>query len=308
MPKHRNDGIIFNFENSFFHSVESYDFIDVWQIGEISVEPGYEIQEHTQLCHEITYIISGSGTFYGGEERAALIPGDIHVISKGMKHRIVSDSGTNLRFANIGFEFNGAVEESLKPLVELFSDGSNRCLHDPGELRLLMTMLINNMYSKAVYNRMMVGCFLKQILIHVYRLAVADHGDSFLLGAKEERSGLSVYNIIHYVDKNLCEFPGIEDVAKALGYSRSYISHMFKEEMGVTLQEYLCRKKIEATLELLLNQKYTVTQIAMMLNYSSIQAFSKAFRRIMGCSPTEYQLCHGKDTKDNDQKATNEPD
>jgi AraC-like DNA-binding protein len=68
---------------------------------------------------------------------------------------------------------------------------------------------------------------------------------------------------------------------------------MFKEAMGISLQEYICNKKIEASLDFLKDQKYTVTQIAMMLNYASVQSFCKAFRKVKGCSPTEYQKRHG---------------
>jgi AraC-like DNA-binding protein len=104
---------------------------------------------------------------------------------------------------------------------------------------------------------------------------------------------LTPYAVIRYVDTNLFEFPEVSDIAKALGYSQSYISHMFKEAMGISLQEYICNKKIEASLDFLKDQKYTVTQIAMMLNYASVQSFCKAFRKVKGCSPTEYQKRHG---------------
>jgi AraC-like DNA-binding protein len=140
---------------------------------------------------------------------------------------------------------------------------------------------------------MMVECYLKLILTDVYRMAVLDAPEVFLQKKSTTSVKLTPYAVIRYVDKNFFEFPGIAAISKALGYSQSYISHMFRDKMGITLQEYICRKKIEASLDFLKYQKYTVTQIAMMLNYASVQSFSKAFRKALGCSPTEYQKLHG---------------
>jgi AraC-like DNA-binding protein len=92
----------------------------------------------------------------------------------------------------------------------------------------------------------------------------------------------------------------VNTLAQMLGYNAKYISHIFKEKMGITLQEYICKKKIEASLDLLKYQKNTITQIAMMLNYASVQSFGKAFRKVMGCSPTEYQKTHGLEMSNED--------
>ena len=293
MVKNSQEGFIFQFDNSFPDKAEEYDFIKIWQISEYSIEPNREIVEHVQYCNEITYIISGKGTFYNGDEQVTLQQGDIHVIGKGISHRIVPEERSNLRFANIGFEFADNIDESLLDIRRLFEETPYMTLRDNGDVRILMTMLVNEMQAKKEHCHMMVECYLKLILTDVYRMAVLDAPEVFLQKKSTTSVKLTPYAVIRYVDKNFFEFPGIADISKALGYSQSYISHMFRDKMGITLQEYICRKKIEASLDFLKYQKYTVTQIAMMLNYASVQSFSKAFRKAMGCSPTEYQKLHG---------------
>lgn len=293
MVKNSQEGFIFQFDNSFPDKAEEYDFIKIWQISEYSIEPDREIVEHVQYCNEITYIISGKGTFYNGDEQVTLQQGDIHVIGKGISHRIVPEERSNLRFANIGFEFADNIDESLLDIRRLFEETPYMTLRDNGDVRILMTMLVNEMQAKKEHCHMMVECYLKLILTDVYRMAVLDAPEVFLQKKSTTSVKLTPYAVIRYVDKNFFEFPGIADISKALGYSQSYISHMFRDKMGITLQEYICRKKIEASLDFLKYQKYTVTQIAMMLNYASVQSFSKAFRKAMGCSPTEYQKLHG---------------
>lgn len=305
MDTSRKDGYIFNFDNAFPGRTGEFDFVSVRQIGEFSIEQDREIPLHTQDCHEITYVISGKGIFFSDGEQTSLQTGDIHVISKGVAHRIVPDRRSNLRFANIGFVFNDRLPDSFRPIKAVFEGTAAICLKDKGEIRLLMTQLINEMYAKAAYSHMMAESYIKQILIHIYRLTAAQPPKAFI-PKKTPAARLSPYAIIRYVDDNLYDFPDIEQIAQALGYSQSYISHIFKEKMGITLQEYICRKKIEASLDLLKYQKNTITQIAMMLNYASVQSFGKAFRKVMGCSPTEYQKTHGLEMSNEDGDPGNE--
>lgn len=299
MPGTPMEGFIFNFDNTFSGKPADFDFIRVWQIGECNIEHDREIQSHRQGCHEITYVISGKGTFYSDGEPVKLQPGDVHMISKGVVHRIVPAERSNLRFANIGFEFGDALPDSFRPVRELFEKTPYMCLKDKGEIRILMSQLINEMYAKTAQSHLMAECYIKLILIHVFRLTETERPRIFS-PKKSPATRLSLYTIIRYVEDNFMDFPGFEEMANALGYSQSYISHVFKEKMGLTLQEYVGKKKIEASLDFLKYQKYSITQIAMMLNYASVQSFGKAFRKVMGCSPTEYQRLHGIKTSNED--------
>lgn len=97
-----------------------------------------------------------------------------------------------------------------------------------------------------------------------------------------------VYKIIQYVDKNIETIGGVREIAQAMGYNYTYLSHVFSRVTGVTLQKYISQKKIERARQLLRYDDYTVTKVAEILNYESLQSFSKAFRRVMGVTPTVY--------------------
>ena len=288
MQPKENDGFIFRFDRTYTGQVRQYDSIRVWQISENSLEPSREIPEHRQFCHEISYVISGKGAFYGGDSCHMLQTGDIQLISKGTPHKIVPDGQSNLRFCNIGLDLDTECGGELASVRELFDSIQDLCLHDRGELRMAMTMLIGELYAGEKGSALMIECYLKQILVLVNRLAEANAAPAAVPESMAERYNLSVYAIVRYVDNNFYSFPTIRDISRNLGYSESHISHSFREKMGITLREYICRKKVEASLDFLGAGRYTVTQIAQMLNYSSLQAFNKAFQRIVGCSPTEY--------------------
>lgn len=82
---------------------------------------------------------------------------------------------------------------------------------------------------------------------------------------------------------------GLEDIAKSVYLSTYYISHIFKEEQGLTLMEYITKVRLEEAKKLLRNPNYTVNDIASKVGYSDSSYFSKIFRRNEGMTPTQFR-------------------
>lgn len=280
----------FEFENTYYYNPINIGFLKVFQIGELASEPGFEVIEHEQICHEISYVVSGEGTFYDHGKPRTVKQGDIHIVSRGDTHRILTNRGENLRFAYIGFNFiEGKTGQSVSDLVRYYSDPPRSIVNDSGEVRILIFMLINELYSKSKHSALMTESYLNQILVHIYRMSHSVKMKMFIPDINKKLTGSTVYSIIRYIDKNIFGIKSISSIAEALGYSNSYMSHVFKEKVGMTVQDYICHKKIESSLELLRYKKISITQIAETMNYETVQSFSKVFKRVMGCSPTEYQ-------------------
>ena len=167
------DGFVFRFDNSYDEKAEPFGFVKVWQISEYTLDPNREILEHVQFCHEITYVISGKATFLSGDVKDDLQQGDIHLIAKGVSHKIIPQERSNLRFANIGFEFMEEIPEDLKPIQRLFETNPHLVLGDNGEVRILMTMLLNEMRSQKEFSHTRAECCIKLIQTHIYRMVTA---------------------------------------------------------------------------------------------------------------------------------------
>ena len=75
-------------------------------------------------------------------------------------------------------------------------------------------------------------------------------------------------------------------IAKHLHYSEAYTSTLFRRETGLTIHEFIMRCKIDYACVLL--EKYSITDVAALLNFSSAQHFSKVFREQMGVTPSRY--------------------
>ena len=77
-------------------------------------------------------------------------------------------------------------------------------------------------------------------------------------------------------------------VSEKTNYNYSYLSKVFSETKGITIETYLIELKIERVKELLEFRKYTLSEIAWRLKYSSVQYLSNQFKKITGSTVTQY--------------------
>ena len=75
-------------------------------------------------------------------------------------------------------------------------------------------------------------------------------------------------------------------IASHLNYSRAHLMTSFKKEIGLTVHEFIIRSKIEYACDLM--AEIPVTEVALMLNFSSSQHFSNVFKAYTGMTPTQY--------------------
>lgn len=94
--------------------------------------------------------------------------------------------------------------------------------------------------------------------------------------------------IIEYIDSHLESSLTVADVSKISGYSASYFSAYFKENIGYTPNYYINLRKMERAKELMLFSELNITQISEKLGYDSVHYFSRTFKKLIGITPTEY--------------------
>ncbi len=78
----------------------------------------------------------------------------------------------------------------------------------------------------------------------------------------------------------------MSDLARATGCSRARLFQLFKENTGLTPNDYLQRLRVNNARELLSNGQRTITDVAFATGFSSSQYFSKVFRKYVGTTPS----------------------
>jgi len=102
-----------------------------------------------------------------------------------------------------------------------------------------------------------------------------------------------IREMIHYSDEvpkmNYSDF-----ISEKLDYDYTYLSNLFSEIKGITIQQFIIVHKIERAKELLLYDELNLTEISYKLNYSSVAHLSNQFKKVTGLSPTHFKLLKDK--------------
>lgn len=77
--------------------------------------------------------------------------------------------------------------------------------------------------------------------------------------------------------------------AAPLGMSDAYFVDFLRRETGKSIDKYVCVRHFEVAKHLLLSSQDTLICIARKLGYHSLQSFSATFKRVVGCSPSDYR-------------------
>ena len=89
----------------------------------------------------------------------------------------------------------------------------------------------------------------------------------------------------HYTDGNL----SLEIVAEAANVTGSYLSRVFKTNLGITFTDYVGKYRVEEARALLENSNKSVKEIAAETGFNSVQQFIRVFKKHVGRSPGEYR-------------------
>ena len=104
-----------------------------------------------------------------------------------------------------------------------------------------------------------------------------------------------VIETVHYQDeqpkKNYSEL-----LSQHLHHDYSYLSNLFSQVEGITIEQYIINQKIEKVKELLVYDELSLSQIAFQLGYSSTAHLSAQFKKLTGFTPSQFKQM-GRDSR-----------
>lgn len=115
-------------------------------------------------------------------------------------------------------------------------------------------------------------------------LEILDNHNAILI----EKIKNIITELVHYNNQN--PLINLSDcIANKLGMDYGYLTNLFTKVKGETIQQFYIKHKIERAKELIFYDEKTLTEIADILNYSSIAHFSNQFKKITGVSPSVFK-------------------
>lgn len=111
----------------------------------------------------------------------------------------------------------------------------------------------------------------------------------------------AIIELVHLHNDSLRRFKHSDYIAEKVNRDYRYLSTLFSEVESITIEQYLIHQKIERVKELLIYDELTLSQIADLLNYSSIAHLSAQFKSTTGMPPSQF-----KRLRDNTRKPLDE--
>ena len=258
----------------------------LYQVGRIHCNADSEIPIHTQLDYfELTIATEGKGIVETNNEPVEVSAGDIYISFAGDFHRIISDKDQPLKFDFITIKSrNEAIAASMEEIMALHHAADRRIVRDEVILQLVSRTISEVKKQKKLSEKMMEALITEIFVLLIRDFDVSEHSD--VAGNKNEAEMLC-FRLMNYIDNHIYSIRNLRELADTTNYSYNYLSNVFKETTGTTLQGYYHNRRLETARLLLSSEEFTVSEVAGMLGYSSLYPFSLAFKKKFGYPPSD---------------------
>ena len=103
-----------------------------------------------------------------------------------------------------------------------------------------------------------------------------------------------VNKVIEELDKEKFKKFSLDRISKNVSYSKSYLCRQFKKVTGITIIYYFYSLKVEEAKKMLIHGDHTIEETSDLLNFDSVQYFSKVFKKYSGLSPSDWRTVSSK--------------
>jgi len=115
-------------------------------------------------------------------------------------------------------------------------------------------------------------------------LTLIDDKKSILI----EKIKNTIIELIHYTDKQI-KINFSDYLSQKLNYDYTYLSNIFKENQGTTIEHFLLTHRVEKVKELLVYDELNINEIAIKLHYCNAAHLSNQFKKMTGLTPSYYK-------------------
>ncbi len=251
--------------------------------------------------YELIYVDKGECIITDGDRSINMSVGEAYLVHPNVFHTLSGNDAHNFNVFIISFTckskllalFPSEIFEITPALRSIISKIIKEC-HKSFNIPIIdkNVLEIHPKQDAPIGSRQLIKLYLEEFFITLLRNEYERSNASrilSLLGSKEEASQSLIESVKKYLLDNLDKKITLTEICKSFNYSKNYICENFKLSTGCSIIEYFNRAKIEKAKDLLRDKKYTISKISEMLGFSSPAYFSKAFKKVTGVSPMEYE-------------------
>lgn len=243
----------------------------------------FDIRTFTHNIAEIYLIIGGTGNSFIESKTYPFERNDFYIVNPYLEHSEFLRKDQSFDYYIIGAKnfFLPSTEESNPAVPRRFAANS--------PIPFLFNRIFQELSEKKLKSEEAANYYFRLLIVEIeraykQRIAPLESKYSSVVGeAKKFIDERSFGNISPYA------------VSDHFGCVHNTLTKKFKKEVGCSIQEYILRKRIEEARTTLLTNTESISKIASKVGFDNPSYFSRYFKKIVGCSPTEYKKNSGKE-------------
>ena len=280
--------------------METYEFSHSFELGGLLVSPVHvrieqlrpiiAAHRHSNTSYEIHYTARGRGSVTIDGQTREVGPETLYITGPGVVHAQHSQSGDPITEYCLYLNCRRA---GRGPFAR-FADTTFWMGEDGGRVFPLLERLIEENRNPQPGAAEMSETLLRQVIILLTRMYGQDQPQERAARPAPvlTRAGLMpiIEDAFFYRFRSLT----LDDLAALLNLSARQTQRVLRDSFGKTFTQKLTEARMAAASQLLAESCLSVTAISESVGFSSIEHFSAAFRRFMGCSPRAYRQRQGR--------------
>lgn len=257
---------------------------------------------HFHEGYEIYYLLEGE-RYYFIDRSVYLVKNDSLVfINRNQVHRTTPVAGSSYH-DRMMLQVNGPrlskfFRQERFSLEKFFAEHSG-VLRLNGTQQKQVEKLLYDIVEEAKNKRegfeLIAEMRLMELLIYASRCMKKEQ--TFCPAFPKNEKYIKVQEIADYISEHYRDAGSLEEIAARFFISKSYLSRIFKEVTGFTVNEYLNLRRIMKAKQLLGESSYNVTEISEMLGYENVSYFERVFRKYVNSTPLKFRKTVEEDMK-----------
>jgi len=244
--------------------------------------PHYRFKGEKHNYYELTYVDYGSLDTTVDDKSYTLENHDLIIYGPGQFHTQEVTKDSSCSYLTVVFDMEMDTPENIL----------NRVFHCTSELHSVLRKFVKESSSEIPYAKTLMLCHLQEtiVLLAQSSIELAEEKNAMKLGnnAIQHFQDELLSEIITYMNEMVSEPITIEEICHKFSISRSSLQSLFKTHLHDSPKNYLINIKLQKSKELIRENRYTISEIAFTLGFSSIHYFSRLFKQHFDIPPSEY--------------------
>lgn len=255
-------------------------------IGEYYSTPQHRISMHAHDTWEFLMQIEGETTWRQKRQTCRVEAGSLLICPPQIHHCLAEIPRGNFRICFLGVDPKRAAAKTS--LEQRLPKGRLSVISGGRSLLPSVRRLLEESLTRQPHRQHAIKLLLELFMLEIARLLEGDSPVSL------KPTHPVILQMMSLINASPGQSWRLADMARIAGYAPNYLSSLFRQETGQTIQSYVTQTRLNVARHRLLTTRDAITQIALDLGFSSSQHFAKAFQNYYGQTASSLRTTHEK--------------